>query len=339
MIKQVVDLRGLKRFKKPAEDSQSTNDLLGHHATPNAKEIFMKLNSTTQYNSRFGERPKPNQDFTILNERPFARLQIAQVLKPNIAQMLSRWLTINDQDKFTGRIFYTVREMFTVIKNQLAEVPTSQDQHSKHVELEARPPRFDKMITDLSTKKRQHASQMHREKLMKSDMPLNRRTQSYFEGVDFKIGSRHNDNVKGRLDPKNIYLGPPMIDTKGFKLDFLKGDKDVVMYCDKVPFPSSYQSTLKGIQVPSEQQATILDNQHTSYVQHTIPDPALMTQTQNRFNSIEKDRFNMTQKTNMDGTGFTYRVQEPMIRGGVAGEWRRKSQQPPAEPYTRMQNF
>ena len=28
--------------------------------------------------------------------------------------MLSRWLTINDQDKFSSRIFYTVREMFTV---------------------------------------------------------------------------------------------------------------------------------------------------------------------------------------------------------------------------------
>lgn len=87
-----------------------------------------------------------------------------------------------------------------------------------------------------------------------------------------------------------------MIDTKGFKQDFLKGDKDVVMYCDKVAFPSSYQSTNKGIQVPGEQQAAILDNQHTSYVSHVIPDPALMTQTQSRFNSIEKDRFTLGRK-------------------------------------------
>ena len=103
------------------------------------------------------------------------------------------------------------------------------------------------MITDLSNKKRQHASSVQREKLMASGEPLNRRTKSYFEGVEFKVGSRHNDTVNGRLDPTNIYHGPPMIDTRGFKMDFLKGDKDVVMYCDKVAFPSSYQSTIKGI--------------------------------------------------------------------------------------------
>lgn len=108
------------------------------------------------------------------------------------------------------------------------------------MELTATPPRFDKMITDLSNKKRMHASSLNREKLMHSDQPLNRRTKSYFESVEFKVGSRHNDTVNGRLDPANVYLGPPMIDTRGFKMDFLKGDKDVVMYCNKVAFPSSY---------------------------------------------------------------------------------------------------
>ena len=68
MIKQVVDLKGLKRFKKnPNDDAHSTNDLLTAQASPNAKDIFMKMNQTTQYNSRFGERPKPNQDFSVLN--------------------------------------------------------------------------------------------------------------------------------------------------------------------------------------------------------------------------------------------------------------------------------
>ena len=60
-----------------------------------------------------------------------------------------------------------------------------------------------------------------------------------YETVDFKIGSRHRDAPsEGRLDPKNLYLGPPMIDTKTFKQEFLKGDKDVVMYCDKKPVKS-----------------------------------------------------------------------------------------------------
>jgi len=70
---------------------------------------------------------------------------------------------------------------------------------------------------------------------------LRSRFKSYFETVDFKIGSRHRDDVKGRLDRNNLYLGPPMIDAKAFKQQFLAGDKDAVMYCDpNAPKPSTY---------------------------------------------------------------------------------------------------
>lgn len=74
VIKQVVDLKGLKRFKRnPTEDSHSTNDLLNAASVPNAKDIFLKMTTTTQYNARFGERPKPGQDFAVLNQKPFIR--------------------------------------------------------------------------------------------------------------------------------------------------------------------------------------------------------------------------------------------------------------------------
>ena len=151
----------------------------------------------TNYAKNFGDRPKAKQDFNILKDKPFTKLPIAQVLKPNIAAMLSRWLTINDQDKFTGRIYYTVREMFTVIKNQLADVPTSQDFHSNHVELNATPPRFDRMIVDLNNKRRQKANSQIR----LDGVANERRRKAYFEGFDFKIGSFHMDNNPGRLDP------------------------------------------------------------------------------------------------------------------------------------------
>lgn len=59
--------------------------------------------------------------------------------------MLSKWLLINDQDKFSSRIFLTVREMFTVVKSQLADVPTSQEHHATHPELRAVADRFDKI--------------------------------------------------------------------------------------------------------------------------------------------------------------------------------------------------
>ena len=55
-----------------------------------------------------------------------------------------------------------------------------------------------------------------------------------FEQTIYKIGSRHADaNNESRLDPKNLYLGPPLINTMDFKQEFLKGDKDAVMYHDK----------------------------------------------------------------------------------------------------------
>ena len=56
---------------------------------------------------------------------------------------------INDQEKFTGRIFFTIREMYTVVKNRVADKPTSHDTHATHGELSITLPRFDKVIKGL----------------------------------------------------------------------------------------------------------------------------------------------------------------------------------------------
>ena len=80
------------------------------------------MTTTSRYAQTFGEKPKAAQDFTILKDKPFTKLPSSQILKPEISQMLSKWLTVNDQDKLTGRIFFTVRDMYTCVKNQLAEV-------------------------------------------------------------------------------------------------------------------------------------------------------------------------------------------------------------------------
>ena len=61
---------------------------------------------------------------------------------------------------------------------------------------------------------------------------IQRFKRSGFEAIDFKIGARHRDQTVGRLEPKSLYLGPPMIDTKAFKQEFLRGEKDAVLYCD-----------------------------------------------------------------------------------------------------------
>lgn len=119
VIKTIVDLRGLKRFKKnTAENDITSSDIMSDvRNQSNAKEIFRRMTVQSAYARQFGETPKKSQEFTVLKQKPLIKLPCAQVLKPNIAQMLSRWLAMNDQDKFTERIFYAVREMYTCVKN------------------------------------------------------------------------------------------------------------------------------------------------------------------------------------------------------------------------------
>ena len=134
-------------------------------------------------------------------------LPIAKILKPNVQQILNRWLEINDQDKFTGRIYFTVREMYTVVRNSIAEVPTSHDSFVKGKPI-AKAPRFDMMITRLKEDQRQmNASQTR----FVDTKARDNRIKSYFETVDNKIGGRHMTPNKYSTIK---YEGPPMIDTK-----------------------------------------------------------------------------------------------------------------------------
>ncbi len=157
---------------------------------------------------------------------------------------------INDQDKFTERIFSTVREMFTVVKNQLADVPTTHEIHVNHPELQVTVPRFDSLLKNLSIKRLDKSRSMYKQR----ENP--RRQKSYFEAIDFKIGSKHRDMTPNRLGFGVKYEGPPMSNPKEDKLAFLKGQPDVVMYFDKkAPIGSSYKENLKGLQVSEDRRA------------------------------------------------------------------------------------
>lgn len=134
MIKTIIDMQGKKLFKKVVrgeENNYSPNDLTFEiKDSTNVKEILRKLNTTSAYCTSFGEKPAAEQDFTVLKEKQFTKLACSQILKPHVRDTLNSWLQMNDQDLFTGRIFFTVREMFTVVKSKLAEVPTSQEFHA-----------------------------------------------------------------------------------------------------------------------------------------------------------------------------------------------------------------
>lgn len=81
----------------------------------------------TSYCQTFGEKPKAAEAFSILKMKKFNELPINEILLPEVVSILTKWLTINDQDMFTGRIYFTIREMYTVIKNQIATITTNHE--------------------------------------------------------------------------------------------------------------------------------------------------------------------------------------------------------------------
>lgn len=295
VIKTVVDLKGQKRFKKSkdaSEDIAIDMDVNFTDKNVNAKAVFRKMMTTTSYAKTFGQKPKTEADFHVLNKKKLGDVQISQILKPHVVEILNRWLRINDQDKFTGRIHATCREMFTHVKAQMAEKPTSHDIFSTQKQLPTNSmPRFDKLAQQNAKDIRNRNASSNKA----LDRINERRVKSYFETVDNKIGAAHRNLTPNRLTGMR-YDGPVMIIPKNFKQEFLKGDGDTIYYCDKNELNhTSYQATLKGEKVKGEP-ATILDHNRLSLVQNVIPDPHTVTGSQNMFKSLEQDRMNLSRR-------------------------------------------
>ena len=92
-------MKGQKRFKKvsvPAGDIGAALDANFSSNLVDAKTIFRKMTTTTSYAKTFGDKPKAEEDYNVLNKKKFSELQISQILKPETVQILSKWLMIND---------------------------------------------------------------------------------------------------------------------------------------------------------------------------------------------------------------------------------------------------
>lgn len=50
----------------------------------------------TSYCSTFGEKPKAAEAFSILKTKKFDELYYNEILQPEVSQILTKWLTIND---------------------------------------------------------------------------------------------------------------------------------------------------------------------------------------------------------------------------------------------------
>ena len=62
-------------------------------------------------------KPKMKEDYEILKYKKLHELKIAKILKPHALQYIENWLSINDQEEYTGKIYLTIRDMYTIINN------------------------------------------------------------------------------------------------------------------------------------------------------------------------------------------------------------------------------
>jgi len=148
LIKTVMDLKGQKRFKKKeGARAETAGDInMDSMTADDAKKIFRKFTTTTSYSKTFGSPPTAQADYNILKTKSLGELPIASILNQRTIAILDKWLKINDQDEYTGRIYFTVREMATVVKNQVSTATTARESFSAQKMFEkSEPARFDKI--------------------------------------------------------------------------------------------------------------------------------------------------------------------------------------------------
>jgi len=79
-----------------------------------------------------------------LKQKKFRELDISTYIQEQPAQYIERWISINDQDEFFKRIYFTIREIHTIVRNQEAPITTKKEVFQG---LKAeRAPRFDKIL-------------------------------------------------------------------------------------------------------------------------------------------------------------------------------------------------
>ena len=81
----------------------------------------------TSYNKVYGNRPKAEQAFHILHRMRLSQLDISSILKPKVVSQFERWFAIGEQDEFASKVYFILREMYTVIKSNTEYLTTQLD--------------------------------------------------------------------------------------------------------------------------------------------------------------------------------------------------------------------
>jgi hypothetical protein len=100
------------------------------------------MTNVTNYATNFGLRSKEADDYEILRYKKFSQLKIAAVLRPDVNATIDRWLQINDDEIYAKRIYFTVRDIHTFLKNKEPPKTLVKDVY-RGEQVQGKPPRFD----------------------------------------------------------------------------------------------------------------------------------------------------------------------------------------------------
>lgn len=110
------------------------------------------MTNVTNYSTNFGLRSKAADDYEILRYKKFSQIKIATILRPDVNATIDRWLQINDDETYAKRIYFTVRDIYTFLKNKEPPQTLMHDGY-RGEQTQGKPPRFDQVIVKYKGKR------------------------------------------------------------------------------------------------------------------------------------------------------------------------------------------
>ncbi len=267
IIKNILDLQGRKRFKR-VQTAEAAGS--GAEDFNKAKQLYHRRNNRAHYNWQFGERPRASNDHQLNGES--MALLISAVCKRTAAEYISHFIKINEVEEFKWAVYSTLRDINTVLRNQMATVTSTKQHFTPQKQYEgSAPPRFDKMERELRDRQRAQSCSAN-------NNAVRRMAEQ----------QRRHESAMGFRMPKF----DPLMDPKATKQDFLRGNKDAVYYLSASSNQSSYLNTFKGLQVPEDNRAEIIQRFYTTCAGMALPDPAVVSKCPLPPPARSRSRFN-----------------------------------------------
>jgi hypothetical protein len=91
-----------------------------------------------------------------MKQRKFKELEISKFITPEVAGYLEKWISIGNNDEFVKRVYFTIREIHTIIKNY--EAPDNSHKIFFQARRADKVPRFDKILAEATAATRAKTS-------------------------------------------------------------------------------------------------------------------------------------------------------------------------------------